>query len=358
MKKYKNALKKALIRPNTSKMLPTGFDQLNLAISDSVHGGLPVGTYTRVCGDSDAGKTFVVLAILAEASIHPDFSKYRLIYDPVENGALMNLEQYYGEELAKRIEYPRVVNGSGTASEHVEDFYHNVTDALQKKIPFVYVLDSMDALETKADLKLADENKKKRDKGREEKDTYGTGKARLNSKKLGPLVARLEKSNSILVIVSQSRENIAAMGYADKKTVSGGKALNFHAAVNIWLSKKGTIKKKVGKKDRKIGIIASVKVVRTRLTGKKNVVDMPILYSYGIDNTDANIDYLIEEGTWKKSGGKIAAEGITNNPMFKTDLIEYIERKGKQRRLRRLVAKTWRDIQEGCATTRVNKYKR
>ena len=360
MKKYKKELKKALPRVNFNErtMLPTGFDQLNLAISDSINGGLPVGTYTRVCGDSDAGKTFVALAILAEASIHPDFKKYRLIYDPVENGAMMDLDEYYGEELASRIECPRIVDGEGVASEHVEDFYHNLTDAMQKKIPFIYVLDSMDALETKAGLKLSEENKKKRDTGKQEKETYGTDKARINSKKLGPVVAQLNKTGSILIIVSQSRENISAIGYGNKQTASGGKALNFHAAVNIWLSKKETLKKKVGNKDRKIGMVAAVKVVRTRLTGKKHVVDMPILYSYGIDNTDANIDYLLEEGTWKKVGGKIKATGVSNNPMFKNDLIEYIERKGKQRRLRRLVAKTWRTIQEGCATSRVNKYKR
>ena len=348
---YKKQIKKAK-EIKKQKFLSTGSTILNLAISDKVNGGFPIGMYTRVCGDSDTGKTWIVLTCLAEAALNENFQDYRLIYDPVENGALMDFVKYFGEDMASKLEMPR----NDAASESLEDFYHNVNRAINVGKPFIYILDSMDALETKSELQLDNDNLKRADKGKKESQSYGTGKAKINSKKLGPLVSKLKKTDSILIIISQSRANIGAIGHADKKTVSGGNALKFHAAVNIWLSKKKTLKKEVRKKDRTIGLIAQVKVVRTRITGKKTTIDVPILYEIGIDDISANVEYLIDENEWKKEKGKIKAIGLLKKPMFKENLIRYIEEKGLQRKLRKIVGKVWKEIDESLFTGRVNKY--
>ena len=86
--------------------LSTGSTLLNLACTGFPDRGFAKGHYYFVVGDSISGKTFLVLTCLAEASINPNFKDYRFIYDSGEDGALMNIERFFGKGVASRLEMP------------------------------------------------------------------------------------------------------------------------------------------------------------------------------------------------------------------------------------------------------------
>ena len=89
--------------------LSTGSTLLDLALTNQPGQGFCKGSYYLLVGASRAGKTFIALTTLAEASINPSFQDYALIYLAPERGARMNIEKFFGKKLAERIifEYPK-----------------------------------------------------------------------------------------------------------------------------------------------------------------------------------------------------------------------------------------------------------
>ena len=150
MKKSIEKLKKVLNPDKKSKVeklgLSTGSTVLNCACSDDPLKGFLSGHYYRFVGDSSSGKTFLCMTCLAEAVNDPKFDKYRLIYDDVEGGALMDITKFFGSKLAKRIEPPRKKKGVALYSQNIEELYYHIDDAVEEGGPFIYIVDSMDFL--------------------------------------------------------------------------------------------------------------------------------------------------------------------------------------------------------------------
>ena len=184
--------------PSQQKGLSTGSTLLNLACSGDPSYGLLPGHIYLLVGDSNAGKTWIAHSIFAEAANSPIYSKYRLIYDNPEDGALMDIERYFGKNTAKRIEPYH--------SETVEAFYYHI-DKL-KDAPFVYVLDSMDALSSESEESKFEEQCKAAEKGKETSGSYGTAKAKANAAGCRLALARIKKIGSIVIIICQTRANL------------------------------------------------------------------------------------------------------------------------------------------------------
>lgn len=331
------------------RYLSTGSTMLNLAISGKYDGGFPLGHYTFFVGDSQSGKTFLVITCLAEAANNPAFDDYRLIYDGVEEGAMMDVAKFFGKKTAVRLEAP---NTDG-ASYSIEDFYFNVDDAIKDGRKFIYILDSMDALSSSSAEEKFEERKTAHRKGKETAGSYGDGKAKYNSEHLRKLIRPLKDSGSILIIINQTRDNLG-FGF-EKKTRSGGKALRFYAAVEIWSAVKGIIKKKVKEKDRPIGMISECRVKKNRVSGKDRNVLIPIFNSHGVDDIQSCINYLLEEKHWKKTNG------IINAPEFEfkgkePKLIHHIEENNYELDLRSLVQDVWDEIEASLVTERKPRY--
>lgn len=325
----------------------SGVTKLNLALTNHYKRGLAKGRYYMFVGDSDTGKSFVLLGVLAEAANDINFDNYRLIYDDVEGGALMDISEYYGEKLAERLEYPHEdLDGRPCSSETIEDFYDALDDAdcvaVEDGRPFIYILDSMDALSSEQADKKDSENKGLREKGKESKGNYGDGKAKYNSQHLRSVTQKLNKTGSILIIVCQSRDdlhNTFSIG-----THSGGRALKFFAAAQIWTKQIKTLVQTVRKTKRKIGITPKFIVTKNRFTGLKHEVSFPIYYSYGVDDTRACIEYLCTEKEFSKVKNTINCKGFD----FKGSVeacIEYFEEDEKRlEELHQLCQKVWNDI--------------
>jgi RecA/RadA recombinase len=339
--------------------LPTGYTGMDLAISGTAKGGLVKGKYFHWIGDSEAGKTFVALTSLAEASINPNFNDYRLIYDPTEDGALMEIERYFGRRLARRLEPPARRKGRPAHSETIEDFYFNLYDALADGLPpCIYVLDSMDALSSTAEEKKFKQNRKIHARQKDEdpdaklKGSYGDGKAKANSAGIRTVLHRLKKKKSILIVISQARDDLSGMGQG---TNSGGRALRFYAAAQIWFSIAGKIKKEVRGIDRDLGMISRVTVKKNRLTGRHATVSFPIYHSHGIDNVGGCVDFLVKEKEWRKKKGVIDAHDLGVR-LRREDLIRYIEDEDAEAQVAQVMERVWNEIARECSVDRKNRY--
>jgi len=338
-------------------MVSCGTVMLNLALTGKTAGAFPKGFYTLLVGDTDSCKTFLCLATFAEAMLKPAFKDYRLIYDDNENGIQLDVPQFFGQAVADRMEIVR--------SRYVENFYRRIDAELAKKKPFIYVLDSENALNSKAAEKKAASNKARADAGEDEKGSFvSRGTAKAHSENLLRVTNGLEETGSILIIICQTRDRIGFGAQYDPKTRAGGRALAFFAQMQIWTEVRTNIVKQVLGQKRQIGIIVRAKVKRSRVTGRKKTIEFPIYWSHGIDNTGSMVDYLIEEGVWSVNGdreatneGKTVTAGDFNKVLKRAKLIEWIESSpAREKKLRDLVRGRWNKVDEACAVKRKFRY--
>jgi len=336
-----------------SDLLSTGSTLLNIACTGDPLGGFWKGGYFYIVGDSQAGKTFVARTCLAEAVINKNFDNYRIIDDDVENGALMDTAKYFGQDLADRIEPPSVdEDGNPIYSNTIEDFYFNLDDAFNDDRPCIYLLDSQDALSSTYEQKRFQKRKKDIRGGREATGDVTDGKPKINSAGLRMAEANLRDTGSILIITGHTKDNVGATQFQPQKRTTGGRSLRYYAKMEIWLSIGKAIKVKVKGKDRKIGIISKVRVVKNRAVGRDRIIEFPIYYSLGIDDIGSCVDYLSSEGRWKKN-----KSGIINALDFEFEggresLIEHIESSNFEFDLKDIVADVWNDIEAACEVKR------
>lgn len=335
-----------------------GSTLLNLASTGHPRRGLPKGTYALFVGDSSSGKTWLGRSVLAEASVNKKFADYRLIHGNAENGAWMDIEKYFGPALVERME--------DESPYHVEQVYDRLDTLLDEKRPFIYLLDSENALTSEKDDEQVDEERKFRD-GSTSKDPggdYGMHKAKAHSRRLGRVNARLAETGSILIIISQTRQNIGPTARFNPKTRSGGKALKFFAHLEIWTSVREDLQIKLPAssglntdKQRKQGVLAKIKIEKNRFTGREGEVEMPIYNSYGIDDLGSMVDFLLEEKHWKKEGGGyITCPELDGIRLQRSNLLRHIYEEDLVVETQKIVTDVWRKIEAATAIDRGPRY--
>jgi len=327
----------------TYELIPTGSTLLNLCLADNAKRGFAKGSMVNLIGDSSSGKTIVALNLLACIAHHPGMTEYALIYDDAEHRNQFDLSRLFGQKMADRVEAPETVDGQGKHSELIEDFQRNIYSRLKAGKPFIYILDSMDSLDARADVEKFEKTMEK-EKGEKTAGSYGMAKAKGNSELLRRICGKLGKSNSLLIIISQTRDSIDPMSFQEK-TRSGGKALKFYATHEIWMALGESLFKTVNGRKLKTGIVSKLRVKKNSLTGKEREIMLAILYNYGVDDTLSMIRYMIFWGIWKDSNGRIDCPEF-GGPMTEAKLIRTIEDGDRGPELRDLVAKTWHDVEE------------
>lgn len=353
-KNLKSALTQKQPKDARAEFLSTGCTLLNLACSDRATGGLPMGCFVLDVGDSSSGKTVRAGTYFAEAAINRRFDNYSLVFDNVENGALM-FEKFFGKDIADRIQPPCLDDGGNPSySRTVEEFYHNLYTNLRKG-PCIYVLDSENALSSEAEIKKQKQKHDALDEGTEVAGTMTDAKAKVHSQNLRGAVALLRDTGSLLVMISQTRDNMGMGAQYQPKTRSGGRALKFYAMMELWSSVRGRLYKTVRGKQRQIGIICEIQVKKNRLTGKERTAIMPLYHSFGFDDVGACIDYLCDEKHWPKKDGVIKAADFEFEGK-RDDLVAHIESNNFEKDLRGIAEEVWQSVEEACVVHRKSRY--
>jgi len=350
--------KKEISKPNSNlnieDLVPMGSTLLNLAMSGSIYGGAKKGTMINIIGSSHGGKSILALTSFAETCVKESFDDYSFIYDDVERANSFDMDYLFGKKATKRIVAPRL-DKSDNFSITVQHLQANVLHHLKKNKPFIYVLDSFDALDAMEDQKKMEEMVNALEK--EKKDTagtYGMAKAKAASSILRSITNNLANSKSVIYIISQTRDNVDPRSF-QKETRSGGRALKFYASHEIWLAPIGMIKKS----DTVIGNKIRAKITKNKLTGKVREVEFDIYYDYGIDDIGSCIDYLLSTKRW--SGGGVSK--IDHNKDFdfqnctRPKMINLIESDNSYyKKLKKLVGKEWNQFEESIRLNRKSKY--
>lgn len=340
---------------NKQIFLPTGSTQLNLAMTDKVNGGYHLGKMVNLIGDSSSGKTFLAFTAFAEANRLKYFANHRFIKDDPEAADEFDIPKLFGQKTADRIEAPmQDKDGNDVHSSTIEDFLYHVKKALQDERPFIYVLDSLDALTSEADEKKIEAEMKAHEKGTKTAGSYGMEKAKLIGRILRTIVRELKKTNSILIIISQTRDNIDPM-VMTKKTRSGGKALKFFATHEIWLANAGKVNKNVKGTNFKLGNNVLAKVTKNKITGKHRQAQFVIYYDYGVDDIASCIDFMVDNNFWTKKKLTISIPELELEGT-REKLIRSIEEKGLARKVSKLVEEAWLEMEEKVKLNRKAKY--
>lgn len=302
--------------------IDSGSWMLNLALTNVVDQGYPIGRVINPIGDYSTGKTLLACEVVNSVWYLEHLmkkKKVKMYYDEPEHAFdyrlaskfRMPLDQVIGlrEDLTgfKRKKGERLFQRSRT----VENLYNNLQMINEKDKDYdvvLYILDSLDTLKDAREIKHLEK------KGIEKQD-MGGGKARVLSQLFRNSIDKVHNSNILLFILSQIRMNVGVV-FGDPNTRAGGKALDHYSSQMFMLKEVRKIQS-----DKKInqGIEVRVKIKKNKTGSRYNDVIFNILHGWGIDNYGSAVNFLWDEQQFERSGNYLI---FNNEKMYRADLIE------------------------------------
>lgn len=333
-------------------LLSSGSTLLNCACSDTPWGAFRKGTMVTITGTSQGGKTMEALTTIAEAVASTKFDEYSKHYDDVEEALEIDVNYMFGTKVAEAIQKPPL-----GYSNTIQQFKANVLTLAKTGKPFIYVLDSADALtsdeELEKEMRKALAMAKSDEAAKKIAGSYGMEKAKIAGQILRMIKSELAKTDSILIALQQLRQNTdRATPFSPKYITVGGEAWYFYSTHQCWLTKAENIKDK----NLRIGSYVNVAVKKNKLTGKYREITFPIYNDYGIDDIASCIDWMVDEGPWNKEGNVIVATEL-DLALNKPKLIATIEEQGLERKLKRAVGDAWKKREEEVKLNRKPRFR-
>ena len=294
-------------------MIPSGITLLDLACTDTTDGFCGVGHGINIVGDRNSGKTAAAVASAAETHRrYGDHFDYKLL--DLENAYSFNTAALWGSKFAKALDVIPVQHDIGWCTEAIAA--KMVT--WMKVKPQFFIVDSVDFLRARKEFTNPENLSKDGKKGIDPRAAANNFFFRL-------VIPKLAETGSVLIYLSQARDNIGFGAMFVEKVRSGGRALGYNAYIELWLSAGKTIK--TG--GLKVGNWVYAKAERSKANGKKRTVKFPVLPAYGIDDTRANIEWLVEEGVIKKTAANTDRKRATYKTVGAEDVEDEEETKGK-----------------------------
>lgn len=340
------------------RFIPSGSTMLNLCCSDSIKGAYQLGKLTTIPGASAVGKTVLALTCFAEMNKLKRFRDYDFIFDDVEEALEIDIAKMFNKDVKNRMIAPNYDDdGTPIYSNTIQDLKSNIlTRIKQSNNPFVWILDSLDALTTSEELEKEYKIALRRSKNltdehvKEIKGSYKTEKAKIMGEVLRMIKGNLKKTNSALIIIQQDRAKIGT-SFGKKTGTSGGKAPKFYSTHRIWLYRVRTLTDN----GLKIGGEVKAEVSKNKITGKIRACKFNIYDNYGIDDVSSCIDYIIDQKHWSRSGNSFDAEEFRMKAT-KKKLIKYIESNNMEKELRNITQSVWDEAEEKVKIKRKRRY--
>jgi len=338
----------------SDRLIDSGSTLINCACSDNPDGAFALGTINTFPGQSQAGKTVLMLTMLALCAKDSRFDNYDLIMDDSEETVGGFDLEYLFEPVVGRMIYPKYDGDIPRPSETIQDFKANVLTRCKTGKPFIYILDGLDALTSDEELEREYHNAMKKAKSQaqaeELKKGYHTEKAKHIGEALRMINGMIKRSDSVLMFTQQTRQNIGP-GWGEPDWItSGGEAPFFYSFHRVYLSTGPARTAESHGLKHKIGSMIRAEIIKNKLTGKRRKVgiEFDIYEDLGIDDVASCVDFLKKTGHWTMSGAWMQAPGILKgeDKMQRMDLIRHIEKEQAQSELRKIVGKIWKEIEE------------
>jgi len=255
-------------------------------LNSTLGGGWPLTRIANIVGDESTGKT--LLAIEACANFARQFSQGEIFYREAESA----FDEAYAGALGMPLDRVKFIEPDKFVT--IEDFYEDLCDAVEytakRNSAGLYIVDSLDALSDKAELKTGF------DEG-----TYGTAKAKQMARLLRLVKQEVAKARMCLIIISQTRDKISegfAARFGKKKTRSGGTALNFYASQCLWLSPMDHVRETIEGVKEDVGIRIKAKCEKNKIALPYRQCEFVIRFGQGIDSLTSSLDWLENYNKW------------------------------------------------------------
>jgi recombination protein RecA len=261
--------------------------------------GIPLGRVTEITGTSGSGKSMLCCHLIGECQKAGGVALLldtERSYDPGW-ATKMGVDAV---NLIDPVEYLVDQNDMGVLT--LEDSLMFIEDTLDsidddQEIPVIIVVDSLSALPTRADMD----------------SDYTQGQparhAAIMSMAMRKLPEKVFNKKVALVIVGQLRDTIMQFGAPD--TTIGGKAVGYHAALQIKMRRTGFVEEK----HKTVGFKTEAKITKNKLGGIPFVkVPLTFYLDRGIDPVMSTFELALDMGLIKqaKKGWYQFAEGSKN----------------------------------------------
>ncbi len=263
---------------SSNKFISTGCALLDCVLG----GGWALGRVGNTVGDTSVGKTLAMIE--AAANFAMQYPKGKIWYREAEAA----FDVGYAESVGlpeKRVDFgPDGIDTLWNTIEDIwEDLEHQIDYCKSKKVPGLYIVDSLDALSSRAELA--------RKVGQ---PTFGGEKAKAISEMFRRNVRGLREANIHLNIVSQVRDKIG-WTVGPKVTRSGGKALNFYATHILWLTRLKDIVQTVRGLKRPYGVLVRADGRKNKIAAPHRACEFVLRFGFGIDDLDASLKFLEQQ---------------------------------------------------------------
>lgn len=309
--------------PSALKFIHTGCTLLDLTLG----GGWPLGRIANIIGDKSTGKS--LLAIEATANFVRQYPHGRVWYREAEAAFDKPYAASLGMPIDKVKFWPKTKDSFETVEQFSTDLDTQCGWLQERKVPGLYILDSLDALSDRKELE--------RESG---EATYGTDKARQMSQLFRKRVRKIEAANMSLIIISQVRDKIG-ISFGRKTTRSGGKALDFYSSQTLYLSHLKTLNKTKSGQKRAVGVRIRAKCDKNKISWPFCECEFTIRFGYGVEDAKASLEFLKETGKLKSALGVRDIE----TALASYEALEDDARKMELDKLKDAVNKVWFDIE-------------
>jgi recombination protein RecA len=238
-------------------------------------GGVPMGRVTVVTGGEAAGKTTLLLHLLAETQRLGGVG----LYLDLEHKLDVDYAAALGVNMDEAfISQPRCAEDAFRITQALLEKIR--ATAAWRNVPVFVGLDSINASTPQAEMDS------------DYDDAKPAMTARFFNKALPKIVKHMSGLRVSFVMVSQPREKITSFG-AYKEKISGGNAVKFYAAVVIDVKKKGFLK---GEADRNIGTLVEAEVIKNQIARPFQKCEYHIVWGSGVDREQALLARASELG--------------------------------------------------------------
>lgn len=299
-------------------------------------GGYAQGRMVNIVGDKSTAKT----GLSTEALIN-----FKMRY-PNGHAAYRETEGAYDQAYSEAMGLPvdEIDFGPDDPIDTVEkfdkDFRAFLDLCIKDDVPGIYILDSFDS--------LSDEGEMKRDLS---EGTFGMEKQKKIGIMFRKLNKKIERSNVLLIIVSQVRENINAM-FGEKFRRSGGKALDFYASQIFWLAHIGTLKRTIKKTERTYGVTIKAKCKKNKVGFPFRECEFDFIFGFGVDDVAASINFLYTVDKLKDLDYKASKKGDLKAIVDKIKDMNGKEYTKAKKQLDKHVIEVWREIETNFLPTK------
>ncbi len=289
------------------EVIPSGSISLDMALGV---GGYPKGRIVEIYGPESSGKTTFALHAIAQAQKAGGIA------------AFIDAEHALDPKYAKALEVDidnLVLSQPDTGEQALEITEHLIrSNAID-----IVVIDSVAALVPKVEIDG--------DMG----DSHIGTQARLMSQAMRKLSGAISKSKSIVIFINQIREKVGVM-FGSPETTSGGRALKFYASIRLDIRRVEQIKSGTDI----IGNLTRIRVVKNKVAPPFKVVDVDLIYGFGVSHQAevldlaVNADIINKSGAWFSYNGEKLGQGRENVKDFlkqNPNLCEEIEKKIREK---------------------------